>query len=143
MSNHVSRQSGRQQGRQCEQFPSARRRTANDSWAVPRLALAVSQQTYFQTRFAPDPRRELLWHTLWRYHFARLVAPTDCVLELGAGYGCFINEVVAKKRIAVDAWSGFVDHLHSGVEARVGEVTELSFLSESSVNFVFASNLFE
>jgi len=103
----------------------------------------MTQDTYFETRFAPDVRRDVLWRTLWRHHFARLVSPSDCVLELGAGYGCFINQVVARRRIAVDAWGGFVDHLQPGVEARIGDVTELSFLQPGSVDFVFASNLFE
>jgi SAM-dependent methyltransferase len=103
----------------------------------------MSQDTYFQTRFAPDDRRDVLWSTLWRHYFAPLVSPTDCVLELGAGYGSFINQVVARRRIAVDAWEGFVNHLHPDVEARIGDVTELSFLQPASVNFVFASNLFE
>src|SRR5262249_50819159 len=118
-------------------------RTANDTWLMFRLALPVNQETYFQTRFVPDPRRESLWRALWRYHFAHLVAPTDCVLDLGAGYGCFINEVVATRKIAIDSWNGFVNFLHPGIEGRVCNVTDLSFLASSSVNFVFASNLFE
>lgn len=103
----------------------------------------MTREMYFQTRFVHDAQREVLWRTLYRYYFSRLIAPTDCVLELGAGYGCFINEVVAKRRIAIDSWDDFAKHLVSGVEGRVGEVTDLSFLQPSSVNFVFASNLFE
>ena len=103
----------------------------------------MSQETYFQTRFTPDPRRQLLWRTLCRYYFARLISDSDCVLELGAGYGFFINTVVAKRKIAVDSWAGFVDHLQPGIESKVGSVTDLAFLEPSSVQFVFASNLFE
>src|SRR5262245_47121884 len=103
----------------------------------------MAGEEYFNTRFAVDPRRELLWKTLYRHHFSRLISLHDCVLELGSGYGSFINQVKAKRRIAVDLWEGFVNHLESGVEGRVGDVTDLSFLEPSSVNFVFASNLFE
>ena len=103
----------------------------------------MSQETYFQTRFTPDPQRKILWRTLCRYYFSRIIAPTDCVLELGAGYGLFINEVIARRKIAVDSWAGFVNWVHSGIESRICDVTELSFLEPSSVNFVFASNLFE
>jgi len=103
----------------------------------------MSPETYFQTRFVPDAKREVLWRTLYRYYFANLIAPTDCVLELGAGYCHFINEVVAQRRLALDSWAGFIDHLESGIEGRIAEVTNLSFLQDSSVNFVFASNLFE
>jgi SAM-dependent methyltransferase len=98
---------------------------------------------YFQTRLVQDAQREVLWQTLYRYYFSHLISPEDCVLELGAGYGCFINEVVARRRIAIDSWEGFPKHLVSGVEGHVGDVTDLTFLQPSSVNFVFASNLFE
>jgi len=85
----------------------------------------------------------VLWRTLYHHHFARMIAPGDCVLELGAGYGCFINAVTARRRIAIDAWDGFVDHLEPSVESHVCSVTDLSFLETASVNFAFASNLFE
>jgi SAM-dependent methyltransferase len=98
---------------------------------------------YFQTRLAYDLRREVLWRVLYRYYFSLLIADTDCVLELGAGYGHFINQVRTKKAIAVDSWEGFTDYLRPGIEARVGDVTDLSFLASSSIDFVFASNLFE
>jgi SAM-dependent methyltransferase len=103
----------------------------------------TQQEAYFQTRLAPEPKREVLWRTLYRHYFSRLIAPSDCVLELGAGYCCFINQVVAKRRIAVDSWNGFRDYLQSGIDGRVCDITDLGFLAPSSVNFVFASNVFE
>ena len=119
------------------------RRAQNDRRVVLRLAFEMSSEAYFRTRFAPDPRREVLWRALWRYHFFRLVSERDCVLELGAGYGHFINQVAAKRRIALDSWDEFVHYLQPGIESRIGSVTDLSFLQPSSVNFVFASNVFE
>lgn len=103
----------------------------------------MGNDEYFHTRLLPDPRREILWRTLYRHYFSRLIAETDCVLELGAGYGHFINQVAAKKSVALDRWSGFVEYLRPGIEARLGEVTDLSFLASSSIDFAFASNLFE
>src|SRR5438128_8720033 len=99
----------------------------------------MSGSEYFQTRFAPDARRDVLWQTLCRYHFSEIISNTDCVLELGAGYGCFINHVAARRRIALDSWSGFANYLQPGIESRTGEVTDLSFLEPGSVNFAFAS----
>jgi SAM-dependent methyltransferase len=100
-------------------------------------------QAYFETRFKHDARREVLWRTLYRHYFSRLISENDSVLDLGAGYGHFINNVVAKRRIALDAWGGFVDYLRPGIESRIGNVVDLSFLAPKSVNFAFASNLFE
>ena len=103
----------------------------------------MSNSQYFETRFTLDLRRDLVWKTLCDHHFSRLISPADCVLELGAGYGTFINNISAARRIAVDQWSGFVAHLRPGIEGKVGNVTDLSFLEAASVNFAFASNLFE
>ena len=103
----------------------------------------MSDNAYFQTRFAQDPRRSALWHTLYKYYFSSFIHENDCVLELGAGYGTFINNVAARRRIALDSWEGFRSHLAPGVEGHVGNVTDLSFLTAGSVNFALASNLFE
>ena len=43
----------------------------------------------------------------------------------------------------MDSWDEFVHYLEPGIESRIGSVTDLSFLEPSSVNFVFASNVFE
>jgi SAM-dependent methyltransferase len=98
---------------------------------------------YHRTRFAHDPRRDVLWDSLWRFHFSRLVKPGDSVLDLGCGYGSFINRVRAARRIAFDSWEGFPSHLDEGVEAVVGTLGDLSFLEDDSVDFALASNFFE
>jgi SAM-dependent methyltransferase len=98
---------------------------------------------YHSTRLPFDARRETLWRALWKLYFSKRIASSDCVLELGCGYAHFINNVVARRRIALDSWPGFLRHLDSGVEGRVGDVVDLDFLDPHSVDFVFASNLFE
>lgn len=98
---------------------------------------------YHETRLAHDPRRMIVWQSLWKYYFSRQVRPDDCVLDLGCGYGDFINSVVARRRIAIDAWPGFTRHVAPGVEAIIGLVTELDVLPDASVDFAFASNLLE
>jgi SAM-dependent methyltransferase len=98
---------------------------------------------YFESRFTFDKRRERLWQVLWDAVFRKWVSPQDCVLELGAGYGHFINQVQSRRRIALDMWPEFKRFLKPGIEAHVGPVGELAFLEPRSVDFVFASNLFE
>ena len=98
---------------------------------------------YHAVRLPADARRDVLWQALWRYYFVTFVSAGDCVLDLGAGYGNFINAAVARRRIAVDAWPGFLPFLAPGVEGHVGPVSDLSMLDDRSVDFAFASNLFE
>lgn len=98
---------------------------------------------YHETRLAYDPRRDVLWKTLCESYFQALVPPDACVLELGAGHGHFINHIRGSRRIALDRWEGMRQYLDPEVTVHVREVTDLSVIPDRSVDFVFASNLFE
>lgn len=98
---------------------------------------------YHGSRFAHDARRETVWKALWRYYFRHHIAPDDAVLDLGAGYGDFINNVVARRRVAVDQWVGLKDHVSPGVEAITASATDLSAIADGSIDYAFASNLVE
>jgi SAM-dependent methyltransferase len=104
---------------------------------------AAGNAGYHDSRLEHDPKRDVVWRALWRYHFSRLVRPQDCVLDLGCGYGEFINNVTARRRIAVDMWDGITAHLAPGVEPIVSAVNRLEAVPDGSVDFAFASNLFE
>ncbi len=103
----------------------------------------AEMKSYHATRLPYDSKREILWKALCRYYFQPLIAPDDCVLELGAGYGHFINNIRCAERIAIDQWAGLKRYLVPGVVGRIGSVTDLSSVKDASVDFVFASNLFE
>ncbi len=47
------------------------------------------------------------------------VPPEAHVLEIGAGYCCWINAVQAARRVAVDSWADMPRHAAAGVEAVV------------------------
>jgi SAM-dependent methyltransferase len=103
----------------------------------------VSAAGYHATRFTFDRRRDRLWKTLCESYFSRLIRPDFWVLELGAGYGHFINHVRCARRFAVDSWEGFPDFADVGVQTKVGSAADLGFVPDGSVDFAFASNLFE
>jgi SAM-dependent methyltransferase len=98
---------------------------------------------YHETRLAFDERREVLWKTLCKAFFQRLIPSDACVLELGAGYCNFINNIAAKRRFAVDMWDGVQRFAAAGVTTHVGDAADLGFVDDESVDFVFASNLVE
>lgn len=91
----------------------------------------------------PDPRRHVLWSTLWTESLRSYVAPESTVVELGAGRCDLINVVDARRRIAVDVWEGVRLSAARGVETHVGPAQDLHFLSDHCVDVVFASNLLE
>ena len=98
---------------------------------------------YFETRLTYDKRRAVLWKALWRRYFSRKIRPEDSVLELGCGYGDFINNVKCAHRTAVDLWPQFPGYLEAGVRPVISSVTDLSQIENNSVDYAFASNLFE
>jgi SAM-dependent methyltransferase len=103
----------------------------------------MSDEKYFASRFTHDASREVLWKALCDFHFNQLVAPDHHVLELGAGYGHFINNIRAARRTAVDLWPGLGEHAKAGVHVHTGPASDLGFLDAACVDFAFASNLFE
>ena len=98
---------------------------------------------YHQTRLDFDPKRDVVWRSLWRFYFCKLISRNDCVLDLGCGYGNFINNVIARRRIAIDSWEGFLAYVDPLIERVVGSVTDLGFIEDGTIDFAFASNLFE
>ncbi len=98
---------------------------------------------YHDSRLVQDRKRDVVWKALWRYFFARRIGQDDCVLDLGCGYGEFINNVTARRRIAVDVWESMPAHVDQGVETIVGPASDLSAIDDHSVDYAFSSNLFE
>jgi SAM-dependent methyltransferase len=101
------------------------------------------QGTYHETRFEFDPRRDALWKTLCDSYFSKFIRPDFHVLDLGAGYAHFINNVSCARRTAVDQWPLLEKYAAPGVIAKVGSITDLDFIPDSSVDYAFASNVFE
>jgi ubiquinone/menaquinone biosynthesis C-methylase UbiE len=97
---------------------------------------------YYQTRFQSDPRRVVVWKCVCSW-LQREIPAEASVLELGAGYSDFINNIRAKKKVAVDVAETVRQAAGKDVETHVGSCTQLAFAGESSFDVVFASNLFE
>jgi len=77
------------------------------------------KKIYFQSRLSLDPRRTVLWKTLWDCYFRFLIHEDETVLDLGAGYCDFINNVRVRNRFAVDQWLGIKKYAAPGVHAHV------------------------
>jgi SAM-dependent methyltransferase len=97
---------------------------------------------YFRSRFVPEAGRAGTWRVVCRY-LERFVPADARLLDLGAGYCSFVNQVRAAERHALDAHAGFVAFADAGVRTHVGSCTDLSAFAARSLDVVFASNLFE
>jgi SAM-dependent methyltransferase len=99
--------------------------------------------SYHAAHLVADPRRATVWKVVAR-HLDPHVAPDAHVLELGAGYCDWINNVRAARRVAVDVWPELPAHAASGVEPVVLDISNgLPSLGEAAFDVVLASNLLE
>jgi len=97
---------------------------------------------YYRTRFQFDPRRTLVWKCICEW-LQPEVPKNGTVVEFGAGYCDFINNISAARKIAVDLSSTVVNSASANVEARMSSCTDCSFLPEAIADTIFASNLLE
>jgi SAM-dependent methyltransferase len=100
-------------------------------------------RSYHAAHLVEDPRRARVWKVVAR-HLAIHASPSAHVLELGAGYCDWINNVRASRRVAVDVWPELPAHAAPGVEAMVLDISNgLPSLGDGSFDVVLASNLLE
>ncbi len=98
---------------------------------------------YFQARFTHDPGRVKVWRAIVEDLEARFIPSGAAVLDLGCGYGDFINQVRAGRKLALDLEPQAAGHLAPGVEFRQGQAWDLDYLEPGSLDVIFASNLLE
>jgi len=103
----------------------------------------MSDKAYHRDCFPFDPRRRIVWQTLVAAVFQKEIPSAGVVLDLGAGYGDFINSAKAQRRLAVDVWPGMLSHLEPDVEGLVTRINQLDAIADDSLDYVFSSNCFE
>jgi SAM-dependent methyltransferase len=89
------------------------------------------------------PRKLEIWKVLCEDYFSRFVRPQDVVIDIGAGYCEFINNIRCGKRIAVDLNPRVREFASPDVEVRNESCTNLGSFSENSADVVFMSNFLE
>jgi len=97
---------------------------------------------YFETRLAHDANRTKVWRHLTTY-LQRWISPDARVLELGAGWCDFSNNVTAGSVVAMDLDATVARAAGPGVTPVVGDCADLSRFEDGSFDVVFASNLLE
>ena len=102
-------------------------------------------QRMYERRFGPQDRsaKVEVWKVIVEEYLQRWVSPSDRVLDLGCGMGEFLNHVRCARRLGVDLNPEMAKCLVPGIEFRAGDVCDLSFLEDGSVDVVFTSNLLE
>jgi len=87
--------------------------------------------------------RNKVWQVLTREFFNRWVKGDAVVLDLGCGYGEFINNIPAKRKLAMDLNPDAPAHLEKNVEFLHQDCSSPWPLPDNSLDVVFTSNFFE
>jgi SAM-dependent methyltransferase len=105
---------------------------------------AADLSRIYAKRFAvnQDYRRKV-WSILIADFFGNMVPLQGSVLDLGCGYGEFINGVSAAQKYAMDMNPDAARYLAPGVEFFCQDCSQTWPVPESSLNAVFTSNFFE
>jgi SAM-dependent methyltransferase len=98
----------------------------------------------YSTRFAgKTDYRNRVWQILTREFFSRWVKPTDTILDLGCGYGEFINNVRGAKKFAMDLNPSTKNQLNADIEFLEQDCSQPWPLEANSLDVIFTSNFFE
>lgn len=88
-------------------------------------------------------KRDKVWNVLCSAYFQKLIPASSTVLDLGCGYGEFINNIRAAKKLAADLNPDAPSHLDDNVEFYKTPATDLNAIEPKSVDVVFTSNFLE
>ena len=101
-------------------------------------------QKMYGARFAQNlAYRRKVWNVLVPSFFQKYVAPGDAVLDLGCGYGEFINTIRCGKKLAMDLNPDAPKYLDSSVRFLEQDCSSRWQVEDASLHVVFTSNFFE
>ncbi|HEY5043521.1 MAG TPA: class I SAM-dependent methyltransferase [Verrucomicrobiae bacterium] len=101
------------------------------------------QRIYRQRFHATSAYRNRVWQVLTRLFFNRWIPAGAVVLDLGCGYGEFINHIEARQKYAMDLNPDASQHLAPAVRFFEQDCSVTWPLPENSLDTVFTSNFFE
>jgi|SRR5579872_3307760 len=102
-------------------------------------------QRLYRHRFDETSReaKQRLWKVLVESFFQKFASPTATVLDLGCGFGEFLNHLRCGRRIGVDLNPEATRYLAPGVEYHTADVCALTMIPDATIDLVFSSNLME
>lgn len=102
-------------------------------------------ETLYRNRWTASEvaRMRRVWGVLVEDFFQKFVSETGTVLDVGAGFCHFINQIRAKRRIAVDANPCIRAYADPTVEVLITSDLTFPSIKDGGVGHVFMSNILE
>ncbi len=108
------------------------------------MDIQAELQKEYALRFTPlEAYRQRLWRILTADFFQKYIPRDATVLDLGCGWGEFINHVVAAKKLGMDLNPDATHKLAASVKFLCQDCSTAWELSDESLDIVFTSNFFE
>jgi SAM-dependent methyltransferase len=109
---------------------------------APSLSHDLSKE--YQLRFLPlATYRRKVWSVLTRDFFQKYIPSRATVLDLGCGWGEFINQIQAERRLGMDLNPDSPRHLDAGIEFHRHDCSLPWPIAPGTLDVVFTSNFFE
>jgi len=89
------------------------------------------------------PRKNAIWQVICDQFLQKLIKSSDTVIDIACGYGEFINNIKAKRKIAVDMNPDAQDFLNEEVEFHQCSALQIDADLIGSADVVFTSNFLE
>lgn len=101
-------------------------------------------QRIYETRFSANlDYRRAVWRVLIDCFFQQYIDPSGRVLDLGCGYGEFINQISAGEKYAMDLNPDAPARLSKDIRFLQQDCSTRWPLADASLDAVFTSNFFE
>lgn len=99
----------------------------------------------YKIRFTQDqlPRKNAIWQVICQHFLQKLISPSSTVIDIACGYGEFINNIAAKRKIAVDMNPDTSAFLDSDVEFHHCSALQIDHDLLGCADVVFTSNFLE
>lgn len=98
----------------------------------------------YRLRFKKELKvRDKIWKVLCRNFFQQYISKSATVCDLGAGYCEFINNIIARNKLAIDINPETRKYAKKSVKVEICSSTNLPSKYSNKVDVVFASNFFE
>jgi SAM-dependent methyltransferase len=97
----------------------------------------------FRFRQSERPKKMRIWKVLCANYFQNVIGKQKVIVDLGCGYGEFINIIKGAKKIAVDLNPDARQFLEPGIEFCLSRADDIDVLAGGVADVVFASNVLE
>jgi len=105
---------------------------------------AEDLQRIYEMRFRKSADyRQAVWRVLIAEFFQRYIQPGNAVLDLGCGYGEFINQITCKAKYAMDLNPEAPRRVAADVQCLLQDCSTKWPFPDNALDVVFTSNFFE